>query len=65
MLLKRFYQQLCLSYAGARNASHVADHQRLFTFELSEKDSQQIEEVLEQARRPKGDCYSWERGGTF
>ena len=50
---------------GARNANHVTDHQKLFTFELTYKDDQEIQQLLSEARQPKGDCYSWERGGKF
>lgn len=50
---------------GARNARHVADHQALFSFQLDAQDCAAIDEVLAQARRPRGDCYSWERGGVF
>jgi aryl-alcohol dehydrogenase-like predicted oxidoreductase len=51
---------------GARNASHVEDHQRLFTFELDGGDLGAIQEVLEQRPgRPQGDCYAWERGGKW
>ncbi|WIA28486.1 hypothetical protein OEZ86_011029 [Tetradesmus obliquus] len=50
---------------GARNASHVPDHQRLFGFELDADDLAAIDGVLAAGSRPKGDCYDWERGGTF
>ena len=51
---------------GARNASHVGDHQRLFTFQLDEEDLGAIQGVLEQRPgKPQGDCYSWERGGKW
>ena len=51
--------------AGARNASHVVDHQKLFTFQLSYNDDQEIQQILSEAKKPKSDCYSWERGGKF
>ena len=51
--------------AGARNARHVADHQALFSFQLTAADETAIDEVLAQARRPRGDCYDWERGDVF
>lgn len=51
--------------AGARNASHVADHQALFSFALDQQDRDRIDAVLADSRRPSGDCYSWERGGRF
>lgn len=50
---------------GARNASHVPDHQRLFDFELDADDLAAVDGVLAAGSRPKGDCYDWERGGTF
>jgi aryl-alcohol dehydrogenase-like predicted oxidoreductase len=50
---------------GARNASHVPDHQRLFSFELDSEDLSKIEGVLAETRQPTGDCYEWERGGRF
>ena len=50
---------------GARNASHVADHQRMFTFDLDPEDSQGIEAVSAEGRRPTSDCYAWERGGPW
>ena len=50
---------------GARNASHVADHRRLFGFQLDESDLAAIDGLLAEGKRPKGDCYSWERGGEF
>lgn len=54
-----------LCWAGARNARHVADHEALFSFALDTEDQAAIDEVLAQARRPRGDCYTWERGGVF
>jgi aryl-alcohol dehydrogenase-like predicted oxidoreductase len=50
---------------GARNATHVPDHQRLFTFELDGDDLAAIDAVLVEGGKPKGDCYDWERGGSF
>lgn len=50
---------------GARNATHVQDHVALFSFQLDATDLGRIQEVLDSGRRPKGDCYSWERGGTW
>eukprot|EP00882_Tetradesmus_deserticola_P022587 GHRQ01024514.1.p1 GENE.GHRQ01024514.1~~GHRQ01024514.1.p1 ORF type:complete len:179 (+),score=63.63 GHRQ01024514.1:474-1010(+) len=50
---------------GARNALHVPDHQRLFTFALDGDDLAAIDAVLAQGSKPKGDCYGWERGGSF
>jgi aryl-alcohol dehydrogenase-like predicted oxidoreductase len=50
---------------GARNADHVDDHRRLFTFDLSSEDRQAIDAVLAKGGASKGDCYSWERGGEW
>ena len=50
---------------GARNANHVADHQRMFTFDLEAEDMQAIEAVSAKGRRPTSDCYTWERGGAW
>lgn len=50
---------------GARNASHVTDHQRLFSFRLDDEDLGAIDEVLAAGGRPRGDCYDWERGGVW
>mmetsp|Transcript_20291 Transcript_20291/g.61132 ORF Transcript_20291/g.61132 Transcript_20291/m.61132 type:complete len:428 (+) Transcript_20291:121-1404(+) len=50
---------------GARNASHVADHRALFSFQLDEEDYDRINTVLALSQPPDGDCYTWERGGRF
>jgi aryl-alcohol dehydrogenase-like predicted oxidoreductase len=50
---------------GARNALHVPDHQQLFTFSLDDSDLSAVQEVLDAGQQPKGDCYTWERGGVF
>lgn len=50
---------------GARNALHVADHQQLFAFSLDDGDLAAIQAVLAAGQQPKGDCYTWERGGVF
>ncbi|PNW72043.1 hypothetical protein CHLRE_16g684750v5 [Chlamydomonas reinhardtii] len=50
---------------GARNADHVEDNQRLFSFRLDADDLGAIDEVLARGRRPRSDCYSWERGGQW
>ncbi|PNG99828.1 hypothetical protein TSOC_014382, partial [Tetrabaena socialis] len=50
---------------GARNAEHVQDHQRLFSFRLDDEDLAAIDEVLAKSKRPRSDCYSWERGGEW
>ena len=50
---------------GARNASHVSDtvHVNEVTFDRS--DLEAINAVLDKGNKAKGDCYDWERGGTF
>ena len=50
---------------GARNAKHVQQHQKLFSFSLDEEDRQRIDEVAAQGVQPSSDCYTWERGGSF
>lgn len=50
---------------GARNASHVEDHRRLFAFSLAAQDKAQIQEVLDGGKKSKGDCYDYERGGQW
>lgn len=50
---------------GARNANHTADLQRIFSFQLDADDAAAIQAVLDQGRRPTGDCYAWERGGRW
>lgn len=50
---------------GARNARHVADHQKLFTFDLDAEDYAKINEVLDRGVKPASDCYTWERGGAW
>ena len=50
---------------GARNAKHVQQHQKLFSFSLDEADCRKIDEVAAQGVRPSSDCYTWERGGSF
>jgi aryl-alcohol dehydrogenase-like predicted oxidoreductase len=56
---------MAMPRTGARNAQHVADHRALFSFRLTAEDEAAIDEVLAQSRRPRGDCYDWERGGVF
>lgn len=60
-------QQPCVPaiILGARNASHVDDHRRLFTFQLDADDLDRIEGLLAGTKQPVGDCYEWERGGRF
>ena len=50
---------------GARNAEHVGDLQRLFSFELTDSDLEAIAGALAGGARSTGDCYSWERGGAW
>eukprot|EP01025_Chloroclados_australasicus_P019640 TRINITY_DN20728_c0_g1_i6.p2 TRINITY_DN20728_c0_g1~~TRINITY_DN20728_c0_g1_i6.p2 ORF type:complete len:242 (-),score=40.33 TRINITY_DN20728_c0_g1_i6:204-929(-) len=50
---------------GARNADHVNDDVTLFNLGLDAEDQQSIEEVLSEAVQPKGDIYTWERGGQW
>lgn len=50
---------------GARNAKHVADHQRLFQFDLDAEDLSEIQAALDEQPRPRGEPYAWERGGSF
>jgi len=51
---------------GARNAAHLDDHRRLSTFSLDAADVEAINRVLARGKKPKGDCYAWERGlGEF
>lgn len=40
---------------GARNANHVDDHRRLFTFELDGEDLSRIDAVLAKGKKPQGD----------
>eukprot|EP01024_Parvocaulis_polyphysoides_P043187 TRINITY_DN39416_c0_g2_i4.p1 TRINITY_DN39416_c0_g2~~TRINITY_DN39416_c0_g2_i4.p1 ORF type:complete len:238 (+),score=36.71 TRINITY_DN39416_c0_g2_i4:309-1022(+) len=50
---------------GARNANHVNDHVNVFKLKLDDQDVQSIEEVLSEAVKPRGDIYTWERGGVW
>ena len=51
---------------GFRNANHVDDVVEASTsLMLSEKDHGEIEAVLARRRVPKGDVYTWERGGVW
>jgi aryl-alcohol dehydrogenase-like predicted oxidoreductase len=50
---------------GQRNALHLADTRRLFTFELDEVDMLDIDAAYEGAQQPAGDVYAWERGGSW
>ena len=46
----------------ARSARHVDDHRALFSFELDDSDLARIRDVLDRGKKPKEDCYQWERG---
>lgn len=50
---------------GARNAEHINEHLTLFQFALTDDDLGQIQEVLDQGRRPTSDIYTFERGGSW
>ena len=50
---------------GARNANHLADHQKLFSFKLDGDDEQRIGAVLASGHQSHGDCYTYERGGDW
>ena len=50
---------------GARNANHVADHQKLFSFTLDGDNKQRIGAVLASGRQSHEDCYTYERGGDW
>ena len=50
---------------GARNATHVDDHRALFSFQLDDSDLAAIRDVLDRGKKPKEDCYQWERGGGW
>ena len=42
------------------------DHVALFQLALDDEDRGRIDEVLATGKRPRGDCYAWERGeGVF
>jgi len=50
---------------GARNAAHVDDHRKMFTFELDTDDKAAIDAVLAKGKKPSADCYTFERGGPW
>ena len=50
---------------GARNAQHLADYRRLFSFSLDDVDMLDLEAAYEGAQQPVGDVYAWERGGDW
>lgn len=50
---------------GARNANHVADHQRVCGLTLDGEDQSAIQAVLDKGVAPTSDCYTWERGGKW
>lgn len=58
--------QVAAAIIGARNANHVQDYPAVFAFSLDEEDLGRIDEMLATGTKPRGDCYSWERGtGAF
>lgn len=46
---------------GARHARHIDANVRLFAFELDDEDIAAINQVLDQAKGPAGDCYDLDR----
>ena len=44
---------------------HVDDHRALFSFHLDEEDLGRIRGALDRGKKPKEDCYQWERGGGW
>lgn len=50
---------------GQRNALHLGDTRRVFSFALDEVDMLDIDAAYEGAAQPAGDVYSWERGGEW
>lgn len=50
---------------GARNASHVNDHENMFSFALDAADQERINTVLATSTASTTDCYTWERGGKW
>lgn len=50
---------------GARNASHVEEHQRLFQFALDSQDVSCIQAALDSGKKPTSDVYTFERGGSW
>lgn len=47
---------------GLRNTSHILDNARVFGLVLDQADFDAIEDVLQGAKGPRGDIYSFERG---
>lgn len=56
---------VCGLVVGARNALHLGDARRLYTFELDEIDMLDIDAAYEGAAQPVTDVYAWERGGAW
>ena len=48
---------------GVRSAQHLEDNARVLALRLDEEDRAAIGGVLQQAKGPAGDVYSFERGG--
>eukprot|EP00897_Mesotaenium_endlicherianum_P000044 jgi/Mesen1/1003/ME000120S00161 len=57
--------QVAAVIIGARNARHLDDHKATFTFALDDEDKSSIEQALATGTKPRGDVYTWERGGVF
>lgn len=47
---------------GLRGSSHIEDNSRVLNLQLDDSDLSAILQVLAQAKGPKGDIYSFERG---
>ena len=47
---------------GLRSTSHIADNASVLSFSLDAADMAAVSSVLEQAKGPAGDIYSFERG---
>lgn len=58
-------QGVAATVVGARNAMHLPEARRLFSFELDDIDMLDIDAAYEGARQPSGDVYAWERGGAW
>lgn len=54
---------LVFPIVGLRSGEHIQDNARVFDFTLDAQDLAAIDEVLRKSTGPKGDCYSFERGG--
>lgn len=50
---------------GARNALHLGDMRRAFSFALDDVDLLDLDAAYEGANQPTSDVYAWERGGDW